>query len=764
MKNILLLSTLLLFGFTGFGQLFKITNGPVVKDAQGETLELAFVGGLNQPQFSNIDLNNDGDLDLIVFDRSGKRNLTFLASKLKGTLEYRYEPKYEEFLPKVEQFLISRDFNNNGKMDLWFYEGDYVHIYQNTTEAGATYPSFSKISELKGLDKVQPVVFNPFKRLTPLNNSLPGIEDLDGDGDIDFVGMLNFVGSNMQLLDNTTADSNKSAEDITFSILDKCYGGVAEDDDVYLNAPCDFYEAYKRKKHFASKTLLFFDNDNDGDMDLFLGNSERLETPIYFLENGKADLNYYKDTFIVMNRNFFSSQVTADLPTAPGMFSVDINLDGELDLVISANEADKSSYPIHEKDNVFYFLNKGTTSAPVFDYQQKDFLVGDMIDFGSRTAPAFGDLDGDGDLDMLVATNGDHYDNGDTADVIARYENVGTASNPIFQLRDENFLDIRSESYQGLVPALEDLDSDGDLDLFLGNATGSIYYYLNSGSKSVADFMFQTNEFAGIKANFNSAPYFYDLDEDGLVDLLLGSSEGTVRYYKNKGTASIPSLELEDDSLGGILVNETFIQTVLDEDFNPVEVTVVAYEGFSVPTILKWDNGVTSIAVGGDEGIVRLYDIAKDLQADFPENKDYMQTEITKTNYNQDWGTRVYPAGADLNGDGVSDIVLGNTRGGLNFIEGIPGVKKDIGSVRQFNRQSFNVYPNPTRGSLVIFVNSTKEFTYELFSLTGQLVQSGSTTSGVQIDVNENVANGAYIISLKEEDVFYAPQRVILAR
>ena len=147
---------------------------------------------------------------------------------------------------------------------------------------------------------------------------------------------------------------------------------------------------------------MFFDNDNDGDLDLFYGTSERETNPVYYFENGKVDLSFYKDTFISMDTSFFPQIIESQIPTAPAMSYVDVDLDGELDLILSTNEKDKSSFPIHEKNNALLFLNDKTTTNPAFNFQQNDFLVGNMIDFGAHTAPVFGDLDGDGDQDMML--------------------------------------------------------------------------------------------------------------------------------------------------------------------------------------------------------------------------------------------------------------------------------------------------------------------------------------------------------------------------
>ncbi|MEZ4963458.1 MAG: hypothetical protein R2830_26790 [Saprospiraceae bacterium] len=57
-------------------QLFQRLDFPVT--VQGEQLRSAWAGGLNAPQWSAVDLDDDGKLDLYAFDRAGNMHLTFI--------------------------------------------------------------------------------------------------------------------------------------------------------------------------------------------------------------------------------------------------------------------------------------------------------------------------------------------------------------------------------------------------------------------------------------------------------------------------------------------------------------------------------------------------------------------------------------------------------------------------------------------------------------------------------------------------------------
>lgn len=758
MKKIKLLSTLLFFGITASAQLFETSFDPIFRNISGTVYDLALAGGLNQPQFSNIDLNKDGKLDLFVFDRTGNKVLTFIAEGVSGSVTYRYDPSYEDFFPKAVEFMLMADYDDDGDADLWLYDGDSVVIHQNNT---VTVPQFDSVKSLRALDNVSPVPFNPYKKLSQVNGCLPGIVDIDNDEDFDFITVLNSIGSDMILNRSTSTERGVPLSDIGFEIVDKCFGGISEyAGEITINSPCLFPLVYK-KKHSSTKTVLFFDADADGDKDLFYGSSEKTSNPIYYMRNGKADLGYYRDTFISIDTAYFSQTIESQIPIAPGMFYVDIDLDGVKDLILSTNEHVKSAYPIREANNVLLFNNNDANDEPDFVFSKNDFLVGDMIDFGGHTAPTFGDLDGDGDMDLIIATSGDHFVTGDTSDYLVFFENIGSATNPDFQLKDDNFLNIGSQKYQSVVPALADLDGDNDLDLYLGKGDGTISFYLNSGDSTTAVFGLTTEEFGNISVSSHAAPAFYDLNKDGKLDLLLGNYDGTIQYYENVGTSTSSSYSLVDDTLGGIQINELIPQSILGPD-GFYDTMVYQYYGYSAPQVATWPNGAVCLAIGGDEGVIRIFDVNTDLTADFEEATDYMLKDYVQTAYTKDWGVRVYPGVADLNGDNISDILIGNHRGGLHYLQGKDN-KLGTGGTFQV-LQKFFMAPNPANNSINIFANSTKRLYYAITDLSGKLLTEGHTFTGQGISLGNHLSNGVYFVSLQDDNQRFAPQKLVISK
>jgi len=154
--------------------------------------------------------------------------------------------------------------------------------------------------------------------------------------------------------------------------------------------------------------------------------------------------------------------------------------------------------------------------------------------------PELADLDGDGDEDLL--TNAlDGYSSGD----LIYHQNTGTATSPAFAAAVTNPFGSTVSGYIA-APALADIDDDGDLDLFMGEASPyglAITYQENTGTATAPAFGTPITNPFGITGVTGEVvfPEFADIDDDGDLDLFTGNVYGEIWFYRNTGTASSPA-------------------------------------------------------------------------------------------------------------------------------------------------------------------------------------------------------------------------------
>ena len=182
-----------------------------------------------------------------------------------------------------------------------------------------------------------------------------------------------------------------------------------------------------------------------------------------------------------------------------------------------------------------------------------NFLLVDSTYFNITSdlsvTPSFGDIDNDGDYDLLIGRfNGK----------LSLYINSGTPATPLFttnvDLQNNNgeIIDVGSTA----VPFLIDVDNDNDLDLIVGGFNGKFNFYENTGSPSTYEFTANSFYFDTLDIGDNSTPFLFDYDENGTLDLFSGNRKGDFFYFRNDGSNTVPiwtlvTNKLLPDNFGG---------------------------------------------------------------------------------------------------------------------------------------------------------------------------------------------------------------------
>ncbi|MBT4061362.1 MAG: hypothetical protein HOE71_05210, partial [Lentimicrobiaceae bacterium] len=111
-------------------------NNISVKNSSNEPLKFPWAGGMNSMQYCELDLNLDGVFDLLSFDRRGNRKLCFINKGLEGIADYEYDAQYSSLIPDISDWVITVDYNLDGKKDIFTYSPGYagIIVYKNISD------------------------------------------------------------------------------------------------------------------------------------------------------------------------------------------------------------------------------------------------------------------------------------------------------------------------------------------------------------------------------------------------------------------------------------------------------------------------------------------------------------------------------------------------------------------------------------------------------------------------------------------------------
>jgi len=761
MKKLLLIVIAFFLSFHSYTQTiqFQRVNKATVSENGIDTLLYPFTGGLSNPQFSNIDLDGDNVQDLFVFERIGNKVFCFLR-KNNGWV---HAPQYEVQFPKLYSWALLRDYNCDGKMDI-FTETDYnsqpdpsVYISSNglrvlrnvSTTAGVLQWKQDK-NQLKDMGVADLPPFNLNLSIADIN----AIDDIDGDGDLDLLIMPN--GKNViTYYQNMSKELKYGCDSLLFKYRDECWGYMSylvNTNGFLLNDDSPCYREYKHGRKHNGTSLSLLDYDNDGDKDLLYGDVGFNE--VVLLTNGKTINSLGRDSVIRQDTVFPLVGKRAAMQLFPATYIADINGDGKRDLIVTPNSPEGAI----NRDMVYSYHNTAANGFQ-FAFQQTDFLVGQMLDLGGSSAPQLVDLDKDGDLDLVIATQGNFLYTSNSYDRLVYYQNIGTSLKAAYVLRDTNFLKINDGSTKiyRIAPAFGDLDKDGKMDLLLGDQNGSLHFYKNNSSGNNINFSKISDNYFNIYAGTFAAPQLIDLNKDNVMDIVIGRRNGTLAYYQNNGKADSAAFTPDPsiDSIGKINVSEV----ALSPDQPPFY-----FPGYATPHVCDLDkDGNFEILVGAQSGRVHLF-------RNFEASATRICEEITNiysdfpsaplANYT--FGVRSVPFTGDIDGNGTSELVIGNTRGGIQLYS--PTISGVISGLTGSQKESFEclLYPNPSKGQFLLRFNTNlKNAKYALYNLTGAEIANGFI-NGYEQEIDLNLEKGLYILNIETNERVKISRKVIV--
>ena len=734
---------ILLASFAAFGQ----SQEPVIVSNEDNTLlKYPWAGGMNAMQFGELDMNRDGRKDLLAFDRRGNRKMCFINNGTSNTIDYSLDQTYADQIPELSDWAIFIDYDGDGKVDIFTYSPGWagMKVYKNISTGLLKFELvvYPYLSSFQGGGSVNLLVTNV---------DYPGIADIDNDGDLDILTFWG-LGSFVELHKNMSMEKYGHADSLDFVKTEYCWGNFAESEEsnsLYLDS-CFFkgIDGNRQERHTGS-TFLLLDLDGDDDKDLLLGD---IDYPgLYELTNGgtteDALITSYDTTFPANNE-------TVKIFSMPVAAFIDVNNDGLKDLLVSP--FDPGVKTSQNKNSVWLYLNSGSNNHPVFTLSVKNFLQSEMLDFGSGAYPVLIDWDGDGLTDLFVGNYGYYiyswYDDASFLHSVYRgklafYKNTGNEQNPEFQLWDNNFGKLWQEGLIGVYPAFGDLDSDGKTDLLIGHSNGQIIHLKNTGNDN---FEIISDNYLNIDVGDFSTPQLFDLNKDGLLDLIIGEKKGNINYYQNTGTSSESVFELTTDSLGKINVTDY----------------TLSYSGYSTPWFYRETDNVTKLVVGSEQGNIFYFtNIDGNLEGQFTESDD-LHVLLDTSDISFDRGMRTAACLADIDGDGKTEMIAGNYSGGLEYFNGSAEVSPGFSEAVSRDRLNLLITPNPASHQIEIhFPEAVIKSRIEIYSLNGEIVSSFiSETAIVQSAAHDisSLKSGIYFVRATSKKNVFSGKFVVI--
>lgn len=562
--------------------------GIEVHGADGKRLDHPFHGGFNLPRPQLIDIDADQDLDLFVQERTGDiKYFENTGTPTEPSFTWRSDQYHGLDVGEWYRFV---DLDQDGDYDLI---GEtifsYIRFFRN--EGTATSPSFAApLDSLPDFEGV-PLFMD--------RQNIPTITDLDCDGNLDM-----FIGR----VSGTVLHYESTGPDAT---------GLPK-----FRLVTDRFEDIEIVSMFATlhgaNALSFHDIDQDGDQDLFWG--DFFEAGILLIPNTGtcAEPNLRNDPIAYppddpVRTSGYNSILFADLDGDGGAELVFGVLGGAFNPNTSAVE------------NLYYM-----DPMPEGGLLLKTTTLLSGIDVGADSYPVFADLDADGDSDLLLSNKIATHDF--STGVIHYFENTSTPEQLSWQ--EQETLNI--DGHYNLAPALADLDADGDLDMLVGTWNKGSLYFRNDGTPEVSDFVLDESLTVSLTRGSNSTPALVDIDMDGDLDLFIGESSGTLNFYQNNGTPSMPKFDLISDSFQEIDVGRRSVPRFADLDGDGDQDMIVGRETDGVA--LYMNTGTATAPTFTESGT---------LPASFP--------------------ILSVPAFIDIDTDGDLDVFSGGLGGGLLF-------------------------------------------------------------------------------------------------
>ncbi|MDY0015913.1 MAG: T9SS type A sorting domain-containing protein [Bacteroidales bacterium] len=723
---------------------FAKNNEISISTKEDSLLLYSWAGGMNSMQFAKIDLDFDGIQDLVAFDVHGRRLLPFLnKARNANEINYIYSPEYIKLFPNdIYGVFHLIDFNKDGKKDIFTYKNAGIKVYKNISDSILKFETFT--------EQVTSIYYENYINLFCTEGDYIIIQDMDDDGDVDILAFWS-LGKYIDFHKNQSMEKYGNCEHLDFKLSERCWGYFSESgegNEITLHDDCNNTKNNKEHRHTGSSMLLF-DENGSGLNDLILGDMDYPN--LVLLTNGGTQDSAH---MVAVDMLFPSYDVPISLYSMPCPIFLDIDNDSVKDLIVSPLDL---AYTKSENINsVWWYKNFGTNTHPDFRLQTKSLFQDQMLDFGSGAYPVLFDIDNDGLLDLFVG----NYGYFDTAELIngilkctyvasiAYLKNIGTITNPSFQFITDDLGKFRDSAYTSLIPTFGDINGDGLADMIVGCSDGSLLYMENNTINEELSFTTAVIDFQNIDVGEFAAPQLFDINKDSLLDLIIGDRKGKLSYFKNSGTSSQAVFTWISDNFGNVDVR----------DYDD------SYFGYATPCFFRTPENETRLFVGAENGYILYYkDIDNNLNGSFTliDSMFYVQNNMR---FPIREGHRTAISCGFIDNDSFLDLIIGNFAGGLSYYKGInpPPISIGIKELKKQNKtEEIHIYPNPTQDNLHIKSETLNIIQIEVIDLFGRKLKSFQLENTFTEIKLSDLKQGMYFLFITTEDKHIAIRKII---
>ena len=557
-----------------------------VTPADGPPYDFPFLGGFNVPRPQLVDMDADGDLDLFVQEAAGE---LVLFERIAGS-EVRFAwrtDRYEDL--DVGEWYRFADLDDDGDLDL-LAESKFSMLQAWENRGAGAVPRFVSVADTLR-DEQGRAIFSD-------RQNIPNVVDFDCDGLLDL--MLGRLDGSVTRYEATAPWSGEGAP--TFAFVTDNF------EDISIVA-----QITPSTRHGAN-TLVFADLDGDRDKDLLWG--DWFEPGLLLLQNsGTCEEPGFSNDPVPWPVGDPIATSGYNAPTFG-----DVDGDGDLDAIVGVLGG--AYNPITTAaDNLYLF--EQTDSG--WELVARRLI--EQIDVGAESVPAVGDLDADGDVDVLLANKIDPEQQ--RTGRIYRLENVGAPGRPAFRMAGA-LEDVVGDFHYA--PTLVDIDADSDLDLVVGTWNEGVLLFRNDGTAREPRFTRVEEPLVDLTRGSHASPALADLDGDGDLDMVAGESSGELNLWRNDGTREAPAFTLVSDTLLALDLGRRSAPALADLNADGAPDLIVGSE--SGETVVLWGGG--AIDRFARAGSIRLPGLSA-------------------------------PAFADFDGDGDQDLLAGEIAGGLRW-------------------------------------------------------------------------------------------------